>query len=138
MGVREVRQEGLSLLESGSCVFPGDEETVRRMGPGTEAVSWEWGKGWEYWTGWWVGLVSCHPLECWSFSVHGALEVIDDALERQNPEALLQALQDPALALRGLRRDFADWYLEQLSADREQKAQVRSCSLPLSLCYWGP
>ncbi|XP_058516423.1 ras GTPase-activating-like protein IQGAP3 [Ochotona princeps] len=56
-------------------------------------------------------------------NVHGALEVIDDALERQNPEALLQALQDPALALRGLRRDFADWYLEQLSADREQKAQ---------------
>ncbi|XP_040854412.1 ras GTPase-activating-like protein IQGAP3 isoform X2 [Ochotona curzoniae] len=57
-------------------------------------------------------------------NVHGALEVIDDALERQNPEALLQALQDPALALRGLRRDFADWYLEQLSADREQKAQL--------------
>ncbi|XP_006155288.2 ras GTPase-activating-like protein IQGAP3 [Tupaia chinensis] len=56
-------------------------------------------------------------------NVHGALEVVDDALERQSPEALLEALQDPALALRGVRRDFADWYLEQLSTDREQKAQ---------------
>ncbi|XP_037669751.1 LOW QUALITY PROTEIN: ras GTPase-activating-like protein IQGAP3 [Choloepus didactylus] len=56
-------------------------------------------------------------------NVHGALEVIDDALERQSPEALLNALQDPALALRGVRRDFANWYLEQLSSDREQKAQ---------------
>ncbi|XP_004480659.2 ras GTPase-activating-like protein IQGAP3 isoform X1 [Dasypus novemcinctus] len=56
-------------------------------------------------------------------NVHGALEVVDDALERQSPEALLKALQDPALALQGVRRDFADWYLEQLSSDREQKAQ---------------
>ncbi|XP_006775791.1 PREDICTED: ras GTPase-activating-like protein IQGAP3 [Myotis davidii] len=56
-------------------------------------------------------------------NVHGALEVVDDALERQSPEALLEALQDPVLALRGVRRDFADWYLDQLSSDREQKAQ---------------
>ncbi|XP_042781503.1 ras GTPase-activating-like protein IQGAP3 isoform X2 [Panthera leo] len=56
-------------------------------------------------------------------NVHGALEVVDDALERQSPGALLEALHDPALALRGVRRDFADWYLEQLSSDREQKAQ---------------
>ncbi|XP_039107328.1 ras GTPase-activating-like protein IQGAP3 isoform X2 [Hyaena hyaena] len=56
-------------------------------------------------------------------NVQGALEVVDDALERQSPEALLEALQDPALALHGVRRDFADWYLEQLSSDREQKAQ---------------
>ncbi|XP_045401344.1 ras GTPase-activating-like protein IQGAP3 isoform X2 [Lemur catta] len=56
-------------------------------------------------------------------NVHGALEIVDDALERQSPEALLKALQDPALALQGVRRDFADWYLEQLSSDREQKAQ---------------
>jgi len=61
------------------------------------------------------------------FSVHGALEVVDDALERQSPEALLEALQDPVLTLQGVRRDFADWYLEQLSSDREQKAQVRLC-----------
>ncbi|XP_008049212.1 ras GTPase-activating-like protein IQGAP3 [Carlito syrichta] len=56
-------------------------------------------------------------------NVHGALEVVDDALERQSPEALLEALQDPVLALRAVRREFADWYLEQLSSDREQKAQ---------------
>ncbi|XP_013014436.1 ras GTPase-activating-like protein IQGAP3 isoform X1 [Cavia porcellus] len=56
-------------------------------------------------------------------NVLGALEVVDDALERQSSEALLEALQDPALTLRGLRRDFADWYLAQLSSDREQKAQ---------------
>ncbi|XP_019663242.1 ras GTPase-activating-like protein IQGAP3 isoform X2 [Ailuropoda melanoleuca] len=56
-------------------------------------------------------------------NVHGALEGVDDALERQSPDALLEALLDPALALRGVRRDFADWYLEQLSSDREQKAQ---------------
>ncbi|XP_040308557.1 ras GTPase-activating-like protein IQGAP3 isoform X1 [Herpailurus yagouaroundi] len=56
-------------------------------------------------------------------NVHGALEVVDDALERQSPGALLEALHDPALALRGVRRDFAAWYLEQLSSDREQKAQ---------------
>ncbi|XP_036297872.1 ras GTPase-activating-like protein IQGAP3 isoform X1 [Pipistrellus kuhlii] len=56
-------------------------------------------------------------------NVHGALEVVDDALERQSPEALLEALQDPVLALRGVRREFADWYLDQLSSDREQKAQ---------------
>ncbi|KAF6293016.1 IQ motif containing GTPase activating protein 3 [Rhinolophus ferrumequinum] len=56
-------------------------------------------------------------------NVLGALEAVDDALERQSPKALLEALGDPALALRGVRRDFADWYLEQLSSDREQKAQ---------------
>ncbi|KAM8812612.1 LOW QUALITY PROTEIN: ras GTPase-activating-like protein IQGAP3 [Rhynchonycteris naso] len=55
-------------------------------------------------------------------NVHGALEVVDDALERQSPEALLEALQNPALALQGVRRDFAN-YLEQLSSDKEQKAQ---------------
>uniref|UniRef100_A0A8C4MU63 IQ motif containing GTPase activating protein 3 n=1 Tax=Equus asinus asinus TaxID=83772 RepID=A0A8C4MU63_EQUAS len=64
-------------------------------------------------------------------NVHGALEVVDDALERQSPEALLEALRDPALALRGVRRDFADWYLDQLSSDREQKAQVGLCLSPL-------
>ncbi|KAG8519948.1 Ras GTPase-activating-like protein IQGAP3 [Galemys pyrenaicus] len=56
-------------------------------------------------------------------NVHGALEVVDEALERQNPEALLKALRDPALALQGVKQEFADWYLEQLSSDREQKAQ---------------
>ncbi|XP_063480935.1 ras GTPase-activating-like protein IQGAP3 isoform X3 [Symphalangus syndactylus] len=70
-----------------------------------------------------IGGILASELSVDEAAVHGALEVVDDALERQSPEALLKALQDPALALRGVRRDFADWYLEQLSLDREQKAQ---------------
>ncbi|XP_028565601.2 ras GTPase-activating-like protein IQGAP3 isoform X1 [Podarcis muralis] len=52
----------------------------------------------------------------------GALELVDDALEEQDPQGLYCALQDPALALRNLRRENVDWYLDQLSTDREQKA----------------
>ncbi|XP_054831639.1 ras GTPase-activating-like protein IQGAP3 [Eublepharis macularius] len=55
-------------------------------------------------------------------NVKGALELVDDALEGQDPQALYCALQDPTLALRNLQRENADWYLDQLSADREQKA----------------
>ncbi|XP_055552536.1 LOW QUALITY PROTEIN: ras GTPase-activating-like protein IQGAP3 [Falco cherrug] len=55
-------------------------------------------------------------------NVHGALEEVDDALERRDAPALYRALQDPSLALRCLRRDNLDRYLEQLSMDREQKA----------------
>ncbi|KAM6234220.1 ras GTPase-activating-like protein IQGAP3 [Porphyrio hochstetteri] len=55
-------------------------------------------------------------------NVHGALEEVDDALERQDVLALYRALQDPVLALRWLQRDNLDLYLEQLSMDREQKA----------------
>ena len=59
--------------------------------------------------------------------VHGALEEVDDALERRDAPALYRALQDPSLALRCLRRDNLDRYLEQLSMDREQKALVGTC-----------
>lgn len=69
-------------------------------------------------------------------SVQGALEVVDDALERQSPGALLEALHDPVLALQGVRGAFADWYLEQLTSDREQKSQVRS-GQDLSPCRVG-
>ncbi|XP_074836699.1 ras GTPase-activating-like protein IQGAP3 [Carettochelys insculpta] len=55
-------------------------------------------------------------------NVQGALEYVDDALERQDPLALCRALQDPVLAMRGVQRENAAWYLDQLSADREQKA----------------
>uniref|UniRef100_A0A8C3CIC1 IQ motif containing GTPase activating protein 3 n=1 Tax=Cairina moschata TaxID=8855 RepID=A0A8C3CIC1_CAIMO len=55
-------------------------------------------------------------------NVQGALEDVDDALERQDALALYRALQDPVLALRHLRRDNLDRYLEQLGADRQQKA----------------
>ncbi|NWH16681.1 IQGA3 protein, partial [Grus americana] len=55
-------------------------------------------------------------------NVHGALEEVDDALERQDAPALYRALQDPVLALRCLQRDNLHRYLEQLGTDREQKA----------------
>lgn len=76
---------------------------------------------------WGCGMV--HPLalsgcELVSLAVLGALEDVDDALERQDAPGLLHALQDPVLALRHLQRDNLDRYLEQLSADREQKALV--------------
>ncbi|KAM9214774.1 ras GTPase-activating-like protein IQGAP3 [Leptosomus discolor] len=55
-------------------------------------------------------------------NVHGALEEVDDALERQEAPALYRALQDPVLALHCLHQDNIHHYLEQLSMDREQKA----------------
>ncbi|XP_017663897.1 PREDICTED: ras GTPase-activating-like protein IQGAP3 [Lepidothrix coronata] len=55
-------------------------------------------------------------------NVHGTLEEVDDALQRQDVPALHRALQDPVLALRCLQRDNLQLYLEQLSMDREQKA----------------
>uniref|UniRef100_A0A8C8VNZ6 IQ motif containing GTPase activating protein 3 n=1 Tax=Pelusios castaneus TaxID=367368 RepID=A0A8C8VNZ6_9SAUR len=70
------------------------------------------------------------PSQCFktghSLLVNGALESVDDALERQDPAALCGALQDPVLALRRVQRENAARYLEQLSMDREQKALVRS------------
>ncbi|XP_009956632.1 PREDICTED: ras GTPase-activating-like protein IQGAP3, partial [Leptosomus discolor] len=57
-------------------------------------------------------------------NVHGALEEVDDALERQEAPALYRALQDPVLALHCLHQDNIHHYLEQLSMDREQKALV--------------
>uniref|UniRef100_A0ABM5F3J8 Ras GTPase-activating-like protein IQGAP3 n=1 Tax=Pogona vitticeps TaxID=103695 RepID=A0ABM5F3J8_9SAUR len=55
-------------------------------------------------------------------NVKAALEMADDALEEQDAQGLYSALQSPSLALRNLRLENADWYLEQLSTDREQKA----------------
>ncbi|NXD31824.1 IQGA3 protein, partial [Spelaeornis formosus] len=55
-------------------------------------------------------------------NVRGALEEVDNALERQDVLALHRALQDPTLALRCLQRDNLELYLEQLSTDREEKA----------------
>ncbi|NWS91014.1 IQGA3 protein, partial [Toxostoma redivivum] len=55
-------------------------------------------------------------------NMRGALEEVDNALERQDVLALHRALQDPALALRCLQRDNLELYLEQLSMDREEKA----------------
>lgn len=71
-----------------------------------------------------IDLLSFPGRDLSSLLVHGALEEVDDALESQDAPALYRALQDPVLALRCLRRDNLDRYLEQLSVDREQKALV--------------
>ncbi|NXO20605.1 IQGA3 protein, partial [Cisticola juncidis] len=55
-------------------------------------------------------------------NVRGALEEVDNALDRQDVQGLHRALQDPALALRCLQRSNLELYLEQLSTDREEKA----------------
>uniref|UniRef100_A0A8C0ZDC1 IQ motif containing GTPase activating protein 3 n=1 Tax=Cyanistes caeruleus TaxID=156563 RepID=A0A8C0ZDC1_CYACU len=57
-------------------------------------------------------------------NVRGALEEVDNALERQDMLALHRALWDPILALSCLQRDNLELYLEQLSMDREEKALV--------------
>ncbi|KAE8588354.1 hypothetical protein XENTR_v10022477 [Xenopus tropicalis] len=54
-------------------------------------------------------------------NVNAALEYVDEALERKDSQALYTALQDSVLMLRRLRRENAEWYLEQLTVDREQK-----------------
>uniref|UniRef100_W5K300 IQ motif containing GTPase activating protein 3 n=1 Tax=Astyanax mexicanus TaxID=7994 RepID=W5K300_ASTMX len=64
-------------------------------------------------------------------NVRAAVECVDEAIECGDSLALLSALQSPSLALRGLLRDHADWYLEQLTSDREQKALDLGCVDPL-------
>uniref|UniRef100_A0A8C9NP71 IQ motif containing GTPase activating protein 3 n=1 Tax=Serinus canaria TaxID=9135 RepID=A0A8C9NP71_SERCA len=80
----------------------------------------------------------------WPLVVRGALEEVDNALERQDVLALHCALQDPSLALRCIQRDNLELYLEQLSTDREEKALVgagRSLGcrvLVLGASPWSP
>lgn len=62
-------------------------------------------------------------MSLWA-SVRAAVEQVDEALDVADELALLSALQLPCLALRGLRTDNGPWYLDQLTADRQQKAQV--------------
>lgn len=52
------------------------------------------------------------------------MEQVDEALDAEDELALLAALQLPCMSLRGLRSDNGLWYLEQLAADRQQKALV--------------
>ncbi|XP_076746531.1 ras GTPase-activating-like protein IQGAP3 isoform X1 [Maylandia zebra] len=64
-------------------------------------------------------------------NVRAAVEQVDEALDVANELALLSALQLPCLALRGLRTDNGPWYLDQLTADRQQKAQNQGSVDPL-------
>ncbi|KAM6936029.1 ras GTPase-activating-like protein IQGAP3 [Lycodopsis pacificus] len=64
-------------------------------------------------------------------NVRSAVEQVDEALDSADELALLSALQLPCLALRGLRTDNGPWYLDQLSADRQQNALDEGCVDPL-------
>ncbi|XP_030043765.1 ras GTPase-activating-like protein IQGAP3 [Microcaecilia unicolor] len=55
-------------------------------------------------------------------NVHEVLEYVDDSLEKRDAHSLYSALQDPVLGLRRVHRENSEWYLEQLTTDREQKA----------------
>lgn len=52
-----------------------------------------------------------------------ALEKINKGLEQRDAAALFEMLSSPALGLRGLKRENCDWYLKQLTADKEQKVE---------------
>lgn len=56
--------------------------------------------------------------------MHAALEEVDDAVQRGDALLLHRALQDPALSLPHLQRDNLQLCLEQLRAQRQQKALV--------------
>uniref|UniRef100_A0A8D3C4J2 Ras GTPase-activating-like protein IQGAP3 n=1 Tax=Scophthalmus maximus TaxID=52904 RepID=A0A8D3C4J2_SCOMX len=62
-------------------------------------------------------------------NVRWAVEQVDEALESGDELSLLSALQRPCLALRGLLTHNGPWYLDQLSADRQQKDE--GCVDPL-------
>uniref|UniRef100_A0A673CHR1 IQ motif containing GTPase activating protein 3 n=1 Tax=Sphaeramia orbicularis TaxID=375764 RepID=A0A673CHR1_9TELE len=64
-------------------------------------------------------------------NVRSAVEQVDEALDSADELSLLSALQLPCLALRGLRTDNGPWYLDQLAADRHQKALDQGCVDPL-------
>nr|XP_057909728.1 ras GTPase-activating-like protein IQGAP3 isoform X2 [Doryrhamphus excisus] len=55
-------------------------------------------------------------------NVRSAVEQVDEALDSADDVYLLRALQQPCLALKGVRSDNVSWYLEQLTADRQMKA----------------
>ncbi|XP_070767372.1 ras GTPase-activating-like protein IQGAP3 [Enoplosus armatus] len=64
-------------------------------------------------------------------NVRSAVEQVDEALDSADELSLLSALQLPFLALRGFSADNGPWYLDQLSADRQQKALDKGCVDPL-------
>ncbi|NXL38385.1 IQGA1 protein, partial [Glaucidium brasilianum] len=57
-------------------------------------------------------------------NTHAALSKIDLALERGDALALYEALETPALGLRGLLRENCDWYFKQFLSDRQQKQEA--------------
>lgn len=64
-------------------------------------------------------------------NVRWALEQVDQALDSSDELALMSVLSLPCLSLRGIRTELGLWYMEQLNADRQQKALERGCVEPL-------
>ncbi|KAL4646730.1 ras GTPase-activating-like protein IQGAP3 [Arapaima gigas] len=64
-------------------------------------------------------------------NVRAAMERVDETLEFGDALTLFSALQAPCLTLQGLHRQHGPLYLEQLVADREQKALDLGCIEPL-------
>uniref|UniRef100_A0A8C5PW43 IQ motif containing GTPase activating protein 1 n=1 Tax=Leptobrachium leishanense TaxID=445787 RepID=A0A8C5PW43_9ANUR len=52
-----------------------------------------------------------------------SLEGVDRALDRGDPSLLYEALSSPALSLRALQRNNADWYLKHLQNEKQQKRE---------------
>uniref|UniRef100_UPI00398EE416 ras GTPase-activating-like protein IQGAP1 n=1 Tax=Pristiophorus japonicus TaxID=55135 RepID=UPI00398EE416 len=61
-----------------------------------------------------------------------SLRSVDGALERGDGALLYNALKSPALGLRGLEQGNCDWYLKQLTSDKQLKAQEQGSNEPLT------
>lgn len=65
-------------------------------------------------------------------NVQRRLNNVDDALERGDALALYNTLRSPQLALRGVEAENSDWYLKQLTADKQLKVQEQGSSEQLT------
>ncbi|XP_059496203.1 ras GTPase-activating-like protein IQGAP1 isoform X1 [Stegostoma tigrinum] len=65
-------------------------------------------------------------------NLQNGLKHVNGALEQQDGTALYNALKSPALGLRDVELDNCDWYLKQLSSDKQLKAQEQGSKEPLT------
>ncbi|XP_060709908.1 ras GTPase-activating-like protein IQGAP1 [Hemiscyllium ocellatum] len=65
-------------------------------------------------------------------NLQNGLKNVDGALEQQDGKALYNALKSPALGLRDVELENCDWYLKQLSSDKQLKAQEQGSKDPLT------
>ncbi|KAG8440576.1 hypothetical protein GDO86_006357 [Hymenochirus boettgeri] len=56
-------------------------------------------------------------------NLQAALENVDWALEKGNPQILFDALNSPSLSLRTLHKENSEWYLKILQHDKQQKQE---------------
>ncbi|XP_038639978.1 ras GTPase-activating-like protein IQGAP1 [Scyliorhinus canicula] len=65
-------------------------------------------------------------------NLQNCLKNVDGALDQGDGTVLYNALKSPALGLRDVGLDNCDWYLKQLSSDRQLKAQEQGSTEPLT------